>query len=280
MLTEAFAEPRERYGIDMPLDALVSLVITFNEGIILERLSGIETGQAELLQWIDGLAERRDDHDDHRGARAPRASRAARATPTRRDTSSATGCASSTRSTARRADHPAAADVVDHPLAPLEGADPLPRPPRRVVTFDGRGNGRSDRPATAEAYAEREFAADALAVMDATGDRARRPGRACRRARCGASCSPPSTRSAWPARCSSRPRRRSPSTSPAVARRSTSRSTATRAGSKYNRHYWLEHYRDFLEFFFGQMLHGAALDQADRGLRRLGPRDRRARRSR
>src|SRR5438046_4327982 len=38
----------------------------------------------------------------------------------------------------------------------------------RVVTFDGRGNGRSDRPATAEAYAEAEFAADALAVMDAT----------------------------------------------------------------------------------------------------------------
>jgi pimeloyl-ACP methyl ester carboxylesterase/predicted glycosyltransferase len=39
----------------------------------------------------------------------------------------------------------------------------------RVVTFDGRGNGRSDRPQEPEAYAEREFAADALAVMDATG---------------------------------------------------------------------------------------------------------------
>ena len=54
VLTEALAEPRERYGIDMPLPALVSLVITFNEGIIFERLSGIETGQAELLEWIDG----------------------------------------------------------------------------------------------------------------------------------------------------------------------------------------------------------------------------------
>jgi len=39
----------------------------------------------------------------------------------------------------------------------------------RVVTFDGRGNGRSDRPSTAAAYAEAEFAADALAVIDATG---------------------------------------------------------------------------------------------------------------
>src|SRR6202044_1195543 len=39
----------------------------------------------------------------------------------------------------------------------------------RVITFDGRGNGRSDRPAGAEAYSSDEFAADALAVMDATG---------------------------------------------------------------------------------------------------------------
>ena len=58
VVTEALAEPRERYGIEMPLDALVSLVITFNEGIIFERLSGIETGQAELLEWIDEWLER------------------------------------------------------------------------------------------------------------------------------------------------------------------------------------------------------------------------------
>jgi AcrR family transcriptional regulator len=59
VLSEAFAGARERYGIEMPLDALVSLVMTFNEGIIFERLSGIETGHAELLEWIDGwLAEK------------------------------------------------------------------------------------------------------------------------------------------------------------------------------------------------------------------------------
>lgn len=39
----------------------------------------------------------------------------------------------------------------------------------RVVTFDGRGNGRSDRPAGPAAYDERQFAADAVAVLDATG---------------------------------------------------------------------------------------------------------------
>ena len=43
----------------------------------------------------------------------------------------------------------------------------------RVITFDGRGNGRSDRPSGADSYLSAEYAADALAVMDATGtDRA------------------------------------------------------------------------------------------------------------
>ena len=54
VLTEAFAEPHRELKIDMPLDALVSLVITFNIGIMVERLGGIETGHAELLDWIDG----------------------------------------------------------------------------------------------------------------------------------------------------------------------------------------------------------------------------------
>lgn len=43
----------------------------------------------------------------------------------------------------------------------------------RVVVFDGRGNGRSDRPSDPAMYADTEFAGDALAVLDATGtDRA------------------------------------------------------------------------------------------------------------
>jgi AcrR family transcriptional regulator len=53
VLTEAFAEPHRRLGIDMPLEALVSLVMTFNIGIIVERLGGIDTGHAALLDWID-----------------------------------------------------------------------------------------------------------------------------------------------------------------------------------------------------------------------------------
>ena len=39
----------------------------------------------------------------------------------------------------------------------------------RVLVMDGRGNGLSDRPLDPGAYADEEFAADALAVMEATG---------------------------------------------------------------------------------------------------------------
>jgi AcrR family transcriptional regulator len=53
VLTEAFEEPHRELGIELPLDALVSLVITFNVGMIVERLGGIETGHGELLEWID-----------------------------------------------------------------------------------------------------------------------------------------------------------------------------------------------------------------------------------
>ena len=54
VLAEAFEEPHRELGIQIPLDALVSLVITFNIGIMVERLGGIETGHADLLDWIDG----------------------------------------------------------------------------------------------------------------------------------------------------------------------------------------------------------------------------------
>jgi TetR/AcrR family transcriptional regulator len=57
VLREAFEEPHRSYRIPMPLDALVSLVMTFNEGIILERAQGITAGHGELLAWIDGWLE-------------------------------------------------------------------------------------------------------------------------------------------------------------------------------------------------------------------------------
>ena len=71
---------------------------------------------------------------------------------------------------ARRAGDPAAAHVVDRPLAPLEGADPLPRaalpggrPSTAAATDSPTGRPRP-RPTTT-----REFVADAIAVLDAAG---------------------------------------------------------------------------------------------------------------
>jgi len=53
VLTEAFDQPRRELGIDLPLGALVSLVMTFNLGIIVERLGGVQAGHRELLDWIE-----------------------------------------------------------------------------------------------------------------------------------------------------------------------------------------------------------------------------------
>jgi len=53
VLTEAFAEPHRELGIALPLEALVSLVMTFNIGIMVERLGGVDSGHRELLDWIE-----------------------------------------------------------------------------------------------------------------------------------------------------------------------------------------------------------------------------------
>jgi AcrR family transcriptional regulator len=60
VLTEAFSRGMKEYGLDrrgFPLEAVVSLVISFNEGMMLERLSGISEGHDELLVAIDRWLE-------------------------------------------------------------------------------------------------------------------------------------------------------------------------------------------------------------------------------
>jgi AcrR family transcriptional regulator len=59
VLLEAFEQSRRDYGIDLPLEALVSLVMTFNLGIMVGRLCGIETGHGELLDDIDAWLDER-----------------------------------------------------------------------------------------------------------------------------------------------------------------------------------------------------------------------------
>ena len=55
VLTEALQQARDEHEIDVPLDALVALVATFNQGMILERLCGIATGHRALIDWIDAM---------------------------------------------------------------------------------------------------------------------------------------------------------------------------------------------------------------------------------
>lgn len=56
VLTDAFADAMRTYGLEgapLGVDEIVSLVMTFNQGIILERHSGIFEGHRELLDAID-----------------------------------------------------------------------------------------------------------------------------------------------------------------------------------------------------------------------------------
>jgi AcrR family transcriptional regulator len=61
VLRVACADAMAGYGLDdggWPVDAIVSLVATFNQGIILERLVGVDSGHGALLQAIDGWLEK------------------------------------------------------------------------------------------------------------------------------------------------------------------------------------------------------------------------------
>jgi len=65
VLRPAFEQGLADLGIDeeqLPADVAVALVATFNQGIILEQLSGADSGHRRLLDWIDEqmtVAERR-----------------------------------------------------------------------------------------------------------------------------------------------------------------------------------------------------------------------------
>ena len=124
----------------------------------------------------------------------------------------------------------------------------------RVLTFDGRGNGRSDRPPEPDAYLEQEFAADALAVMDATAtERAVLVSlsRGAERSLLLAAGHPDRVdRMVFIAPALPLPP--VPPRSQADQEFSERRDEYT-GWEKWNRNYWLENYEDFLEFFFSQV---------------------------
>jgi pimeloyl-ACP methyl ester carboxylesterase len=123
----------------------------------------------------------------------------------------------------------------------------------RVLTFDGRGNGKADRPSGAAAYTEREFALDSLAVMDATGTKTA--------VLVGLSCG-----ALWGTLLAADHPNRvlgavfigpAVSLAPGHPERNVhsfeDRLDTDEGWAKYNRHYWLEHHEEFLEYFFGRI---------------------------
>jgi pimeloyl-ACP methyl ester carboxylesterase/predicted glycosyltransferase len=124
----------------------------------------------------------------------------------------------------------------------------------RVVTFDGRGNGLSDRPDDKAAYADSEMVADAVEVLDVAGVRGA--------VVVGMSCG---GRFAL-ALAAAHPERVSgvvaiapsvPLLTPPHPFRDKYRFEAEldshEGWAKDTRQYWLRDYRDFLEFFFAEM---------------------------
>jgi pimeloyl-ACP methyl ester carboxylesterase/predicted glycosyltransferase len=124
----------------------------------------------------------------------------------------------------------------------------------RVVTFDGRGNGRSARPREPEAYSADEFAADALAVMDATGT-ARAVLVSLSRGAERALLLGADHEDRVEAMVFIAPAVPLPPAAPRASAESEflKARDSYQGWEKWNRSYWLEHYEDFVEFFFSQV---------------------------
>jgi pimeloyl-ACP methyl ester carboxylesterase len=123
----------------------------------------------------------------------------------------------------------------------------------RVVTFDPRGNGRSDRPALPGDYADTELVADAICVLDATGTAAA----VCVGLSMGAGVllrlavsHPDRVRGAVFAG----PALKLSPVTPSRSGRAFEDEHASSAGwDKYNAHYWRRDLAGFAAFFFGEV---------------------------
>ena len=124
----------------------------------------------------------------------------------------------------------------------------------RVVAFDGLGNGASDRPTDPSFYGDLSFARDAVSVLDDCG--VRRAGVA------GVSQGGPwalTLAALYPERVSSVvfiapnvPLAASHPVRAAASARFEDVLESHEGWAKWNRRFWVEHYEEFLQFFFGQ----------------------------
>jgi pimeloyl-ACP methyl ester carboxylesterase len=127
----------------------------------------------------------------------------------------------------------------------------------RVITYDGRGNGRSERPADPDAYHEDRFVADLEAVMDATGTQ-----RAVLVGLCGDgvwrsirfAASNPDRVLGIVAFAIGVPRLASPQPHYVAASATFDDELPTSDGwAKLNRHHWRRDYADYARFFFNEV---------------------------
>jgi pimeloyl-ACP methyl ester carboxylesterase len=131
----------------------------------------------------------------------------------------------------------------------------------RVVTFDGRGNGRTDRPSDSSAYSDAEYVADAVAVLDATGtERAVAMGSSMGGVRALLlAAGHPDRVSGVVALGAAVPHlfdeahADGADADPSEPNPFDADLEEYEGWAKYNRHHWLRSYDDFLQFFFPQV---------------------------
>ena len=152
----------------------------------------------------------------------------------------------------------------------------------RVVTYDGPGNGRSDRPLDPGALRVRGEGAGGGRGAGRHRHRAGGGGLAVDGRPVGALADGPPSRAPAGQRVHRPAIEHGRSTDGDVEAPFEEPYTSTEGWARYNRHYWLDHYQDFLEFFFSQCFSEAhstkqVEDASAGGWRRLpgGP-DRRA----
>jgi pimeloyl-ACP methyl ester carboxylesterase/predicted glycosyltransferase len=125
----------------------------------------------------------------------------------------------------------------------------------RVVTFDPRGNGKSDRPDTAEAYSYWEVVEDGRAILETTGTEAALLGGLCDGGGYALmlAATQPARALGVAAIAPCVPRLTPPH--PNYRRYPSDVPLDTDEGwAKWNVHYWRRDFRGFLEFFFSQQL--------------------------
>jgi len=123
----------------------------------------------------------------------------------------------------------------------------------RVVTFDGRGNGGSDRPRGADAYRDHAFVADAIAVLEATGTRQVLACGLSRGAHYAAMLAALHPELVVGAVFIGPTAPFGPRHADRAAVDPMERRDRHDGWHKYNVHYWQDHYRDFVDFFARQM---------------------------